>query len=182
MNETELFPSVRCARVVVGVTGSAGSGAALRRAAVEARRSGSELVPVLAWEPPGGEALYRTAPTPALAKRWQLDADRQLGAAISAALGALPADISVTPMVVRAPAAWALNALADRPTDLLVLGGGRRNRLTRLPRGKVRRHVVARAKAPVLLARPPETPRSLRRELRHLEPEHFLRPPAGHGR
>jgi nucleotide-binding universal stress UspA family protein len=182
MNETELSPILRCARVVVGVTGSASSGAALRRAVDEARRTGSELVPVLAWEPPGGEALYRTAPTPELAKRWQLAVGKQLDEAISAALGTLPTDITVSPTLVRAPAAWALNALADRPTDLLVLGGGRRNPLTRLLLGKVRRHTVARAKAPVLLIGPPERPRAIKRELRHIAPEDFLRPTTGRGR
>jgi nucleotide-binding universal stress UspA family protein len=178
MNETELSPSVRCARVVVGVTGSASSGAALRRAVLEARRGGSELVPVLAWEPPGGEALYRTAPTPELAKRWRHAAVQQLDDAISAALGTMPSDVVVSPTVVRASPVWALNALADRPTDLLVLGGGRRNPLARLLLGSVRRHTVARAKAPVLLVGAPDRPRSLRRELRHIEPEDFFRPPA----
>ena len=50
------------ARVVVGVSGSTGSLAALCRAAGEARHRGAELWPVLAWEPPGGDLAARRSP------------------------------------------------------------------------------------------------------------------------
>ncbi|MEV7930664.1 universal stress protein, partial [Kitasatospora sp. NPDC088779] len=53
-------------RVVVGVSGSLGSLAALHRGVAEARSRGAELVPVLAWEPPGGEFGYRRSPCPPL--------------------------------------------------------------------------------------------------------------------
>jgi len=176
MNETELSPIVRPARVVVGVTGSAGSDAALRRAVYEARLSGAELVPMLAWEPPGGEALYRMAPAPALLALWERQARERLESAIAAAIGSMPLDLSVEPTVIRAPTVWALTELADHPTDLLVLGAGPRHRLPRLLRGAVRRNAVARAKAPVLLVKAPSVPRSMRRELRQITPEDFLRP------
>ena len=176
MNETELSPIVRSARVVVGVTGSAASGAALRRAVHEARLRDAELVPVLAWEPPGGEALYRAVPTPELAQLWERQARERLESAITAAIGRIPLDLSVEPVVVRAPTVWALTELADRPTDLLILGAGPRHRLPRLLRGAVRRNAVARAKAPVLLVKAPSVPRSMRRELRQITPEDFLRP------
>ena len=175
MNETQLSPIVRPARVVVGVTGSVGSGAALRRAVHEAQLLGADLVPVLAWEPPGGEAVYRTAPTPSLLTLWERQAHERLDSAISAALGALPADLHVEPLVVRAPVVHALTRLADRPTDLVVLGAGPRRPLARLLRGKVRRGVAGRAQAPVLLVPPPTLPRSMRRELRKVTPEDFLR-------
>ncbi|HTJ66433.1 MAG TPA: universal stress protein [Actinospica sp.] len=180
MDTTELSPEVRTARVVVGVTGSASSGAALRRAVYEARRSGHLLVAVHAWEPPGGEAVYRRAPTPSMLPVWERQAEQRLDAAIAQALGAVPADLHVEKLVVRAPAAYALNALADRSSDLLVLGAGPRRSIAAYARGTVRRKVVSTATAPVLLVAPLATPRTMRRELRHLKPEDFLRP-AGSG-
>ena len=182
MNETFLSPSVRPARVVVGVTGSASSGAALRRAVDEARRGGGELVPVLVWQPPGGEAVYRTAPAPDLMKIWKRRAQERLESAIAASIGSFPLDLHVEPVVVRAPTVWALTELADGPDDLLVLGAGPRHPLARRLRGAVRRKVAARAKVPVLLVQPPtvprapRVPRAMRRELRRLTPEDFLRP------
>ena len=181
MNETFLSPSVRPARVVVGVTGSASSGAALRRAVDEARRSGGELVPVLVWQPPGGEALYRFAPAPDLVKIWRQQAQQRLESAIAAAIGSLPLDVHVEPLVVRAPTVWALTELADGPDDLLVLGAGSRHPLLRRLHGAVRRSAAARARVPVLLVKSPAVPRSVRRELRRITPEDFLRP-NGHNR
>jgi nucleotide-binding universal stress UspA family protein len=175
MTETELSPLVRPARVVVGVTGSTSSGAALRRAVHEARRTGSVLVPVFAWEPPGGEALYRLAPEPALAALWETRAEARLASALGAALGSRPDDLVVEPLVVRAPAAFALDKLADQGNDLLVLGAGSRRRLARMLRGRVRRQTAARAHAPILLVSPPASPRRVRRELRRITPEDFLR-------
>jgi nucleotide-binding universal stress UspA family protein len=162
--------------VVVGVTGSASSGAALRRAVYEARRSGNLLVAVLAWEPPGGEFMYRTAPEPALLRTWEARARERLDAAIAEALGVLAADLHIETVVVRGTAEFALTALADRVGDLLVLGAGPRHRLAGYLRGAVRRRVVDRAQVPVLLVAPLAKPRRLRRELRHVTPEDFLRP------
>jgi len=175
MNETDLSPAVRPARVVVGVTGSASSAAALRRAVYEARCTRSVLVPVLAWEPPGGETVYRMAPEPRLAALWALRAEERLDAAIAAS-GGIPDDVAAERIVVRAPAAFALNALADQAGDLLVLGAGGRNRLARFLHGRVRRCAAATARAPVLLVAPPASPRKLRRELRRITPEDFARP------
>lgn len=175
MNETELSPEVRTARVVVGVTGSASSGAALRRAVFEARRNGSPLVIVYAWEPPGGEAVYRRAPAPGMLPIWEREAHERLAAAIAESLGSVPADLHVEALAVRAPAAFALNALADRANDLLVLGAGARRSLVAQLRGRIRREVVRTAQAPVLLVAPVSVPRAMRRELRHVTPEDFLR-------
>ncbi|HYS37240.1 MAG TPA: universal stress protein, partial [Pseudonocardiaceae bacterium] len=46
-------------RVVVGVDGSPGSLAALRYALREARRLAATLIPVHAWQPPGGDMAAR---------------------------------------------------------------------------------------------------------------------------
>ncbi|HET9172953.1 MAG TPA: universal stress protein [Actinospica sp.] len=178
MNETELFPEVRTARVVVGLTGSASSGAALRRAVYEARRTGNALVAVLAWEPPGGEAVYRRAPEPSLLAHWEQQARQRLDTAVAEALGAFPADLHVETLVVRGPAAFVLNAVADRADDLLVLGAGPRRTLSGYLRGAIRRRVVRTSRAPVLLVAPLSGPRAMRRELRNLSPDDFL---AGQG-
>ena len=180
MTETEFPALVRPARVVVGVTGSASSAAALRRGVLEARRSGSVLLPVLAWEPPGGEATYRTAPVPALAALWERQARERLEAAIAEAVGVLPADLRVEPLAVRGPAAWALTELADRPDDLLVLGAGPRGRIARMFRGRVRRRAAVRTPAPLLLVSPGRPPARVRRDLRRISADDF-RPPAGRG-
>ncbi|HEX4790659.1 MAG TPA: universal stress protein [Actinospica sp.] len=183
-DETEFSTGFRPTRVVVGVTGSPSSGAALRRAVQEARRTGRGLVPVLAWEPPGGEAVYRLAPEPALAAIWQHQARQCLETAVNEALGALPQDVPVELAVVRGPAWYALTALADQPEDLLVLGAGPRRPLLRRLRGRVRRRATAHAKAPVLLVSHqglpglPGRPGRMRREPRHVTAEDFLsRPP-----
>ncbi|MFI1203564.1 universal stress protein [Streptomyces sp. NPDC020883] len=162
-------------RVVVGVTGSPSSEAALRRAVQEARCSGRALLAVLAWEAPGGEVASRIAPQPSLAALWERQARDRLDAAIRSALGGLP-DIPVDPAVVRAPAVYALNALADQPGDLLVLGAGPRHPLARLLRGRVRRRVMARAASPVLLVPPPVLPRAIRRRLRQATVADFVSP------
>ena len=175
MNENALSLEQRRARVVVGVTGSPSSGAALRRAVQEARRTARTLVPVLAWEPPGGEALYRRAPVPELVALWEQQARQRLDTAVSEAIGALPQDVDIDVAVVRAPASFALTRLADRPEDLLVLGAGPRRPLLRTLRGHVRRRTVARAASPVLLVTHPELPHRLRRDLRRLTPDDFRR-------
>ncbi|MGW7309631.1 universal stress protein, partial [Streptomyces sp. NPDC054835] len=57
-------------RIVVGVSGSLASLAALRQAAALARRDGAELLAVLAWEPPEGEAAHARTPDRAWARLW----------------------------------------------------------------------------------------------------------------
>jgi nucleotide-binding universal stress UspA family protein len=136
---------------------------------------------VLAWEPLGGEAVYRLAPEPALAAVWRRQAGQRLEAAVNEALGALPEDVPVELTLARGPASYALNALADQPEDLLVLGAGPRRPLQRRLRGHVRRRTVLHAKAPVLLVTPPGRPGRMRRDLRRITPDDFLRRSPGLG-
>ena len=174
-------------RVVVGVSGSQSSVAALRRGLEEAWRSGRRLVPVHTWEPPEGEIVYARAPSPTLAVLWErqarqrladvlaevfgLDAQPDAGVLDALRLGA--AGLPVEPLVVRAPAWHALPLLAAEPGDLLVLGGGGRRRFV-LPHGSVRRRALARAVCPVLTVGPPTAPRSVRRALLRAEPTDFV--------
>ncbi|WP_225447760.1 universal stress protein [Streptacidiphilus sp. P02-A3a] len=160
-------------RVVVGVSGSLGSLAALRRAVDEARRSQRLLLPLLAWTPPGGEGSYRRAPCPQLAKVWEDTAVERLLTAFEEGLGGRPTDLPVQPMVVRAEAGYALCDVADRPADLLVVGTGRRGALTRLAHAGVSRYVLAHAVCPVLAVPPPRLPHGAARALRRLDPADF---------
>ncbi|MFE7116600.1 universal stress protein [Streptomyces sp. NPDC057654] len=175
VNGSESSTLRRTNRVVVGVSGSPGSLAALTRAVQEARRRGHLLVPVSTWTPRGGEAAARRAPSPELDAQTERAAEEQLRRAIASALGGMPEDVPVAPTVVRGSVVDALVSLADHPGDLLVLGGGPRHPLVRLVRGGMRRQVTARAQAPVLLVPEPTVPRGTRRRLRNLTADDFRR-------
>jgi hypothetical protein len=57
-------------RVVAGVSGSPGSLAALRYAEYLVLAHGAALVPVLAWELPGGDRAARVQPAAGLNQAW----------------------------------------------------------------------------------------------------------------
>jgi nucleotide-binding universal stress UspA family protein len=142
-------------RVIVGASGSPGSLRALRHAEDLARHGDATLTPVLAWVPPGGELAARQ-PCPALVRIWHDAAWQRLWAALEAAWGQIPADLSVQPVVQRGPAGPVLTAFACRADDLLIVGAGRRGLLPWPGRGRVGRYCVAHALCPVL-AVPPAT-------------------------
>ncbi|MGW2371890.1 MULTISPECIES: universal stress protein [Kitasatospora] len=142
-------------RVVVGVSGSLGSLAALHRGVAEARNRGAELWPVLAWEPPGGEHGYRRSPCPPLLAAVREAAERRLDEALDAAFGGADPGVPVQPVVIRGETGPALVHLADRADDLLVLGrsGGPLRRRLRRP---VSGYCARRAGCPVLTVPVPE--------------------------
>jgi nucleotide-binding universal stress UspA family protein len=140
-------------RVIVGASGSPGSLRALRHAEDLARHSGATLTPVLAWIPPGGELAARQ-PCPALVRVWHEAAWQRLWAALDAAWGLIPDDLSVQPAVQRGPPGQVLVALASRPDDLLIVGAGRRGMVAWPSRGRVSRYCVAHAQCPVLAVPP----------------------------
>ncbi|OIV39092.1 hypothetical protein BIV57_02375 [Mangrovactinospora gilvigrisea] len=152
-------------RVIVGVSGSPSSEAALRRGAFEARRGGRPLIALIAWGPPEGERLYYAAPCPPLLKVWEANAR---GTLLDQLRDNAPylGDVEVHPMVVRAPAEDALTLLPE-PEDLLVIGGGR-GPLGRALHGHVRRRVLSRAGCPVLTARHPPSELALQLSARRL--------------
>ncbi|WP_369142519.1 universal stress protein [Streptomyces sp. R44] len=163
-------------RVVVGVTGSLASLAALRYATALARRENRPLLAVLVWEPPEGEGLFARMPDRAWARLWGDDARRRLEDALVDGLGGVPPGLAFEGRVVRGAPASALCALADRPGDLPVLGSAPgRGRFARLRRRPVLRAVLRRATGPVLtvpgpLLFPGEA-RVLRRNARTSVPE-----------
>ncbi|WP_051830219.1 universal stress protein [Streptomyces novaecaesareae] len=142
-------------RVVVGVSGSLGSLAALHRGVAEARERGAELLPVLAWEPPGGELGYRRSPCPPLLAAVREAAERRLHDALDAAFGGADPGVPLRPVVVRGETGPALVHVADRPGDLLVLGRSG-NLLRRRLRRSVSAYCARKAGCPVLTVPVPE--------------------------
>jgi nucleotide-binding universal stress UspA family protein len=161
-------------RVVVGVSGSLSSLAALHRAVAEARRRDAVLVPVLAWTPVGGEAAYRRSPCPALLREWENAACRRMDTAFEQAFGGYPEGMRIQGRVVRGDAGQALVRTADRPDDLLVVGTGRRGRLRRMFHGAVSRYCLAHARCTVLAVPPSELLDTLERALRVGDPMAML--------
>lgn len=141
-------------RVFVGSCGSPGSIRALRYARSLAVGSEATLIPVHAWLPPGGDMAERRAPNATLRKIWQEAAWQRLRESIDAAWGGPPDDMAIWPTVVRGNAGEVLVGLASLPDDVIVVGAGRRGRLTRIYRGKVARYCVAHAGCPVLAVPP----------------------------
>ncbi|WP_240660043.1 universal stress protein [Streptomyces sp. WAC 01529] len=156
-------------RVIVGVSGSLASLAALRVAAEEARRGHRVLVAVIAWEPPEGEKLYLRHPDREWAGHWQAEARARLDRAFDEVFGGAPPGVDSERRVIRARPASALSGLATRPDDLLVLGTrpGRR----RPPR--THRQARSRTTCPILTVPSPSIPKGLRRALRRMRVEDF---------
>src|SRR5215470_13057762 len=103
-------------RVIVGASGSPGSLQALRYGEVVARAHDAVLVPVLAWQPPGGDRCADRY----LRQEWHDLSCQRLRSALAAVWGEVPADPRVQPRVERGPAGWVLVTIACCPEDLLV--------------------------------------------------------------
>ncbi|MBO1418974.1 universal stress protein [Streptomyces sp. FH025] len=158
-------------RIVVGVSGSLGSLAALHHAVAEARRADVEVLAVLCWTPPGEELGYRRTPCPTVLTAGRDAAVARLRQALDEAFAGRYAGVRLRCQAVRGEAGHTLVHCADRPGDLLVLGAGReRGRLSRLIRPSVTTYCVRYATCPVLtVPRPP-----LQRDLEALERGHGL--------
>ena len=148
-------------RLIVGTSGSPGSLRALRYGEGLARAHHALLIPVIAWELPGGDRSYRISPSRELGKACQELAGRQLRDALVAVWGEVPHDPLVQPRVERGPTGWVLVKLACQAGDVLVVGAGRRGALGRLVCSKVSRYCVAHAQCPVLAVPPPDLAREL---------------------
>jgi nucleotide-binding universal stress UspA family protein len=149
-------------RVIVGVHGTPGSLQALRFAVRHARAFDAVLVPVIAWEAPGGDSAYR--PYPAyLTDEWAESAEQRLLTAFDEGLGGPPADVATLPMVVRGKPGRVLVTLADREDDVLVVGRNHRRKLHRAWYGSTPAHCFAHARCAVLVVQPSE----LELDMRH---------------
>lgn len=140
-------------RVVVGVHGTPGSLQALRFAVGHARAFGSTLVPVIAWQPPGGDSASRRYPQ-FLTDEWAGAAEQRLLTAFDEGLGGAPHDLPVEPRVVRGRAGGVLVALAERESDLLVVGDNRHSWLHRAWYGCAPTYCLAHAQCAVIVIRP----------------------------
>lgn len=149
-------------RVVVGVSGSAGSLQALRYGFQLARRDAATLAPVLAWTPPGGDIAERRCPNPELRRIWKRAASQRLCEAIELAIGGTPDDIEFSPAVIRGQAGQALTEVAAEPGDVLVIGAGRRGVLRRLLGCPVSRYCLAHARCPLVAVPPSDLAGELR--------------------
>ena len=140
-------------RVVVGVHGTPGSLQALRFAVGHARAYGATLIPVIAWQPPGGDSAGRYFP-PFLTDEWADAAEHRLLTAFDEGLGGPPEDLPIWPMIVRGPAGRVLVAIADHESDLLVVGCSRRNWLHRACYGCPPRYCLKHAACAVIVVPP----------------------------
>jgi len=169
-------------RVIVGTSGSPGSLHALRYGEVLARAHGAVLIPVLAWELPGGDYGERVQPSGELRQVWRNLACRRLRDALIAVWGKDPDDPLVQPHIERGAPGWVLVNLARRPGDVLVVGAGRRGALARMVFSRASRYCLAHARCPVLAIPPPVLAHDLRHGRlawvfwhRPLTPEQVLR-------
>jgi len=147
---TRRVDAISTKRVIAGVSGSPGSVRALRFAAEVAGLSGAPLIPVLAWQPPGGDMADRRCPSSYLRRIWTDAAARQLAEALDLAFGGGPHDVEVRPAVARGPAGPVLVGVAREPGDLLVVGAGERGPVRRWLGGRVARFCLTRAACPVI--------------------------------
>jgi nucleotide-binding universal stress UspA family protein len=155
MNDPATPPASGRLRVVVGVSGSPGSIAALRRAAREAQRTDAELWAVAAWDVPGGDVTAgRSSAPPLLVEQRERRAFVALLDVVDRLFGDGGPGVPVHLAIGRGPAGRVLVETADREDDLLVVGAGRRGRLRRLFTRSVSRYCVDHAVCPVLAVPP----------------------------
>jgi nucleotide-binding universal stress UspA family protein len=166
---------VSARRIVVGVSGSAGSLQALRYAAELARTDGAVLAPVLAWTPPGGDTADRHYPNHELRRVWKTAAGDRLSRAIELAFGGPPPDLAFSPEVIRGDAGRVLTEVASQPGDVLVIGAGRHGTLRRVLACHVSRYCLGHASCPVV-AVPPSALESELHGLHGWMLRHRLRP------
>ncbi|MDH6707331.1 nucleotide-binding universal stress UspA family protein [Kitasatospora sp. MAA19] len=134
-------------RVIVGLSGSLSSLAALYHAVGEAARHEAVLVPVAAWTASERDGLRPLSELEHAARR-------RLDIAFEQAYGGYPAGLVIHPLVVNAEPGPALVGAVTGPADLLVLGAATRRRLDRLRHGSVARHCRHRAGCPVVEVSP----------------------------
>ncbi|WP_329459376.1 universal stress protein [Streptomyces sp. NBC_01497] len=149
-------------RVVVGVSGSLGSLAALHRAVAEVRGAGGELWVVLAWEAPPAELGPRGAVgSTSLSQDCRRAAVHELLGTVERAFGGGQPGVPTECFVARGMPGQALVGVADRENDLLVVGTGHRGLLHRALFPSVARYCVAHAACPVLTVPPSPLQRTL---------------------
>ncbi|MFI9324124.1 universal stress protein [Kitasatospora aureofaciens] len=126
------------ARVIVGLSGSLSSLAALYHSVGEAARHGAVLVPVAAWTVGDRDGLRPPSELEHAARR-------RLDVAFGQAYGGYPSGLVIRPLVVNSEPGPALVAAVTGPEDLLVLGAPTRRRFDLLRGTSVARYCRHRA-------------------------------------
>jgi len=99
-------------RLIVGTSGSPGSLQALRYGEGLARAQGAVLIPVIAWEPPGGDRDERFQNSRYLRRACRDLACQRLRDALIAVWGEIPPGPQVQPLIARGPPGRVLVDLA----------------------------------------------------------------------
>lgn len=162
----ENVPSKIVGRVVVGVGGSPGSLEALRFALGQARRLEATLIPVLAWQVPGGDMQTRRVAVPEYVRILRERAQKELLSAFDEGLGGLPQDVRVEPWVIRGATGPVLVEAADRVNDLLIFGAGRRGLIRHALHAGTARYCLSHATCPVIAVPPPTLQSQIPSQLR----------------
>ena len=157
------------ARIIVGIGDDTAAGAALAYGIAEARLREVELVAVRAWGPLADPSPRDIAP-PGAEAELRHRAARAVERAFAAA-GGIPGDITVTRIIAEGAPGPVIVATADRPGDVIVLGGSRHHRSHRAVFGSVPDFVMDHATCPVIIQPGPRAPRT--------EHQHSAEPPAG---
>ncbi len=148
---SQVTTSTRQPTIVVGVSGSPASAAALRWAATEARRLGGQLRVVLIWHAVA-RAPYAPAPSPGNREERRQRACRDLATLVQEVLG----PVQPENVIVAVAEGTAEHALVDESTcaDLLVLGSASAHSADGRPIGPVIRTCLSHARCPVVVVAP----------------------------
>ncbi|MGW2475156.1 universal stress protein [Streptomyces sp. NPDC001665] len=142
-------------RVVVGVSGSLASLAALHQAVSEARERGAELCAVLAWQLPRGGLGSRTGGLGAdTYQECRAAARRELCTLLDLAFAAGRPGVTLSGFALRGDPGAVLVDAVRSAGDLLVVGAGSRGRWFPGLRAPVARYCLTHAPCPVLAVPP----------------------------
>ncbi|MFJ9761702.1 universal stress protein [Streptomyces sp. NPDC101149] len=139
-------------RIVVGVSGSLNSLVALQRAGTEARLTGRRLLAVLAWRPCDTDPPPGTNRPPL--KGTRTAAMRLLKGVLNDVFAATDDTVRISGLVISGSAGRTLVQIANKETDLLVIGRRHHSKLRRW-RSPVARYCLTHATCPVLTVPPP---------------------------
>jgi nucleotide-binding universal stress UspA family protein len=160
-NEGGLDSVSSALRVIVGIHPCVSGLGALRRAVGEARLRHAQLVAVRAWNPP-----VSTGPAGATWRdEIEAEAARSIEQAFADAMGGVPSDIDVQQQAIQGPAGQVLVWVAERDSDLLVVGTCQRGWPRHIAGSPITRYCIHHAHCPVLVVPPHELGRAGRRNL-----------------
>ncbi|MFI7289216.1 universal stress protein [Streptomyces anulatus] len=141
-------------RIVVGVSGSPGSLAALHRATAEARDRNADLYAVLAWQLPGGGLGGRATYGINGLREYREAAVEDLRTILDGAFAVMRPGVTLSGLAVRGEPGAVLVEAAESADGLLVVGAGSRGRWLPALRPSVARYCLTHASCPVLAVPP----------------------------